>query len=1478
MADFVKKKIVEKLAKFTRDIKPSDISLSFLRGKGELRNLDLNTDVISSALQLPPWISIDHVFCDMIKLDIPFTDLNKSPIKCMLGMVTIEVSTSREVTKREKSDLFGNIGQSNSPSSYGLTEKIIDGMRIEINTILVQFSNPVFNAKLEISDVLIQSTNSSWTPDILSHCRYKNEEEGSVIIYKKATWSSIKIEGQGVEDGSNSPSSSTPPSPSPSSPSSFLSQLRLVTSLTEIRVALKRRLSDCKVLHTRVSVNLGDLVWVVTQQQLKAVSRLVQSLTDAAVNFAQHEREGELSRLGSSRDSLESLESVTSYGSSQDGPGDGKDDKRKGKRKKSPRRTEKDAQKERGLVNRLLEYQIGVKNLPSHEVVQDSFHLKTGNVDLQLCDEKASLLLQVKKLLVDVYLDQLAKSGRKHWNKSNIKLQDNVDWSSNLVTQASKRQDINMSSVNIYRLRERGVVIRCSDFSIKSIADASSEELLPIISCDKETFNLPNDIENPAFQCGITTYYYPIAEGNRFLVPRPNIFIYISPIHVNFHQEQCLWLAEFVQGVAQTVNLDLLLSAHDEGQHLLQELKAKRDVVNKLNGVDMKFYLPYSKITLPVNEVSTDGRPRALQIETGGITVENHTLLFLIKDETFLKAWERVKSGWFPNSQNQFPHSSNDPSLLPSNLVELIEAEIMGGVNTSPPNKNASNISLLHASGGRDQTHLSAPNITLSSAHSIASTNQINLLMLECWHAHTRCVNLSFVADMSHKATLHTKQFVQDFPFSLWLFQPKKFEEILLAATPNDTPTSSHLPSIYAMVDIASPISLQLEHLQFLFLMRLKDSFQYFKNRIMKYFSIDTLIESQGTQAFQVTKDGSDIESIDDGESSESTDDIKGKLKAAFARGRERVDSKVQGDYVTAGVSLSGLEVSIMLPTLTRINKKRKKGAKHETGPTAQVMNIETVGPDPSPAASSPIFPLEVSFSPPTPFPPDSVPSPLPPSLSQTEVIQNGTGPPKDSDSFIFVEPPQDLTQTELPPLVSSSSNVSSDANENTVPNSESTSSNEVPLPHSEATPPDDDVDIPNAPIDTLKPHLLNVANSLKSVSMSSTGGSSLSSFVVPEYILVAKVGVVQGGATISSEGICFKAAVRTVDLNEYKEEEYKLMNDEKSRRKRIKKEGGERDSDVLPVIKARLELGQSASTYFPKEDGDIKDPESDKEMWSTPEGVVFLKVNGLKPTLALKNTMVMKDFFDDEIESEVPIPLQLRLTETQVSLKDSVPAPLLHPRNLTVNIPDLFVNRGPRARNTNLLTAEGGGRATPVVGMATPLVIKKSGIATPTVGVATPIVARRQEEGVDDEKLLQSLVDHLKANEGKTQSNHKLQALVKEIQGLLETTPTYTDSLSCDFYTNLTSDKPHPTVERLQNEIDTLRKENTELNGSLSRSREDTKNVAEERAEVVKQLVKVQMEHATLQLAHEKQLRQIDRLVTEKGDLQEQLKQYGIT
>jgi hypothetical protein len=383
-----------------------------------------------------------------------------------------------------------------------LTEKIIDGMRIEIHSILVNFKNPVYSAKLEISDVLIESTTPTWKPDVLPNCRLRNEQDGTVIIYKKATWSSIKLEGNGIRDDDTMQKL-------------ISSQLKLISGSTEVRVAFKRQISNCKMLFTRVSVDLGDMVWIVTQGQLKALSLLAQSMTEAAVSYTQYER----TKMRGSRESIDSQESTSSSSMSHLGLG-GSDEpvnKRGSRRVKSPKKDAKEFQRETAMLNRLVEYQMGVRKLPSYEVIQDSFHLKTGNLDLQLCDEKASLLLRINQLLIDIYLDQQAGSERKHWNKANMKLADNVEWSSELVNSAAKRQDISRSSVNKYRLRERSVIIRCSDFYIESLFDKSKEELLPIIQCDKKTFNLPDDEENPAFQCGITLYHYPLELGNKFL-------------------------------------------------------------------------------------------------------------------------------------------------------------------------------------------------------------------------------------------------------------------------------------------------------------------------------------------------------------------------------------------------------------------------------------------------------------------------------------------------------------------------------------------------------------------------------------------------------------------------------------------------------------------------------------------------------------------------------------------------------------------------------------------------------------------------------------------------------------------------------------------------------------------------------------------------------------------------------------------------
>ena len=41
--------------RFARNLKPEQISVEVLRGKGELKNIVLNEDVLSEKLELPPW-------------------------------------------------------------------------------------------------------------------------------------------------------------------------------------------------------------------------------------------------------------------------------------------------------------------------------------------------------------------------------------------------------------------------------------------------------------------------------------------------------------------------------------------------------------------------------------------------------------------------------------------------------------------------------------------------------------------------------------------------------------------------------------------------------------------------------------------------------------------------------------------------------------------------------------------------------------------------------------------------------------------------------------------------------------------------------------------------------------------------------------------------------------------------------------------------------------------------------------------------------------------------------------------------------------------------------------------------------------------------------------------------------------------------------------------------------------------------------
>src|SRR5688572_27207096 len=67
--------------RFARNLKPEQISMDVLRGKGELKNIVLNEEVLTEKLELPSWLKIVRAECNRVSVKIPWTRLKTSPVQ-----------------------------------------------------------------------------------------------------------------------------------------------------------------------------------------------------------------------------------------------------------------------------------------------------------------------------------------------------------------------------------------------------------------------------------------------------------------------------------------------------------------------------------------------------------------------------------------------------------------------------------------------------------------------------------------------------------------------------------------------------------------------------------------------------------------------------------------------------------------------------------------------------------------------------------------------------------------------------------------------------------------------------------------------------------------------------------------------------------------------------------------------------------------------------------------------------------------------------------------------------------------------------------------------------------------------------------------------------------------------------------------------------------------------------------------------------
>ena len=172
-----------------------------------------------------------------------------------------------------------------------------------------------------------------------------------------------------------------------------------------------------------------------------------------------------------------------------------------------------------------------------------------------------------------------------------------------------------------------------------------------------------------------------------------------------------------------------------------------------------------------------------------------------------------------------------------------------------------------------------------------------------------------------------------------------------------------------------------------------------------------------------------------------------------------------------------------------------------------------------------------------------------------------------------------------------------------------------------------------------------------------------------PLYVLRINVAAITALPNIQSNDISLRASMGTVQLTELLAEDLKI-------RAAIERSRDGVNWEAIPVIKARVEIGKQVQRYYSQSDS------------NSPDIMIMLAVSGLEASLLLKNVAILKDFFDDEFESETPVPIQVLVEDTQLQLYEDLGDTSQTDSTMNVCVKAIEVHRGKKIEETNLFSS----------------------------------------------------------------------------------------------------------------------------------------------------------------------------------------------
>ncbi|XP_059181729.1 UHRF1-binding protein 1-like isoform X2 [Centropristis striata] len=643
MAGLIKKQILKHLSRFAKNLSPDKINLSTLKGEGQLTNLELDEEVLQSLLDLPTWLAINRVECNKAAIRIPWTKLKTHPISLTLDKVVMEMSTCDEPRPPNGPS---PIATASGQSEYGFAEKVVEGMSLSINSIVIRISAKAFNASFELSQLQVYSVNTSWSISDLRFTRIQDPQRGEILTFKEISWQMIRIEADAIQSAEHEMLSAP---------------IRLITNQSKIRVTLKRRIKDCNVVASKLILILDDLLWVLTDSQLKAMVQYAKSLSEAMEKSAQQRK------------------SMATEDQESSAP---------------PSAQQVRTQQASSAADQSASM---AKLFSAYDVCETSHHLQITHLDLHICDDihakdkvinkritGGAMQLSFSTITLDYYPFHRAGDSCLHWMHYSEATKTREGWARSLLDEfkanvemlkstvrdqqgpapaqsSPQHGKINTSSTSFSpppphspktQLMSSSVVLRMADFSIYQVSTADQRRSSPktMISCNKKSLYLPPEM--PAIHVEFTEYYFP--DGKDYPIPCPNLYAQLNALQLVLDPRSLVWINLFALDLRQSLEQFMEIYKLDDFQ------KPEEHVDIKVDGLMLKLVIPTDR-----DSSCPPDLPRSVSVQTSEMVATNTrhpancTRSHL---EALLQAFE--EEPFFSPSFSSFPRSSSSLPLL----------------------------------------------------------------------------------------------------------------------------------------------------------------------------------------------------------------------------------------------------------------------------------------------------------------------------------------------------------------------------------------------------------------------------------------------------------------------------------------------------------------------------------------------------------------------------------------------------------------------------------------------------------------------------------------------------------------------------------------------------------------------------------------------------------------------------------------------